>query len=125
MKRWSVKEWWDITPEQLERAKARTPRDTGISVGGSVVHKPRRALWMAKLELLARRLTPYFGRRTQAKIVDHDEEMRRWGRHDFVKYPTADDLAKVELIGDSIISSIEPGESVEIRIPTRIGKETP
>lgn len=116
-RRWSVKEWWELSPAEFEAAKAAAPPGQGIATGGSVVHHAHRTVFGASLELRRRLRRP--SEYTNAKIVDHDEEMRRWGRHDFVLHPSIDDLANATEQRSGVIPSIAPGESVVVDLGSR------
>lgn len=115
-KRWSVKEFYKLTDEEFESERERTPSGHGISTGGSTVHRPHATLFAAAQEMRRLRKRPQFGPSTQFKIVDHDQEMRRWGRHDFVDYPSEEDTPLAESVRRTVIPEIAPGESIEIRL---------
>lgn len=120
---YSVKEYWQLTPEQIKRERSITPKGTGIGTGGSTVHVPHATRAAAYVEMMWRRLVaPPIMR---FKIVDHDEEMREWHRWDFIKNPTPDDARRAsEMTG--VIPSIRPGESVAIAlVPSTSSLETP
>jgi hypothetical protein len=88
--RYSVKEYWEATPEEKLRLRI-NPSSGDSTTYQSTVHKAHKSLFMASLELIRRRKCPSYGPDTQFMIVDHDAEMRRWNRYDFILNPTQDD----------------------------------
>jgi hypothetical protein len=80
--------------------------------GGSMVHAPHATKLAALIELAWCRLFPTY---EKVELVDHDEEMRRWGRPDFVKHKTETDKAAAAAM-TGIIPRIEPGESITIHV---------
>lgn len=55
----------------------------------------------------------------KSSVVNYDDEMRAWGRYDWVHTPTSEDLRLAREMQKYVIPHIPPGGSVQIQAVVR------